>query len=98
VTASLQTVASPASVAGGDEDPASHPVAAEQTNKGKRLAVPLPVMMPVEQPQVAASTAAKKPEHGEMTVEGVHVPAKPIPPGEEGEREMRLGGGRSTSC
>jgi hypothetical protein len=53
-------------------------------------------MMPIEQPQVAAFTAAKKPEHGEMTVEGVHVPAKPIPPGEEGERVMRLG--RSTSC
>jgi hypothetical protein len=52
---------------------------------GKRTAVPLPAMLPLEQPQVATSAAAKKPEHAEMTVEGVHIPAKPIPPGEEGE-------------
>ena len=53
-----------------------------------KLATQLPAMMPlVEEKPVKAPVPAKEKE---MRVEGVLIPAKPIPPGEEGKSFTRL--------
>lgn len=78
VSSSIQEVSAPSMT--GNSGVGSHP-----GFHGGRLALPLPAMLPLSGDREIQKKASKQVGESEMTVQGVHIPPKPIPPGEEGK-------------